>query len=214
MHSFITGVDHNHEWMLSWWFDNLRKYNKKAHVTICDFGICSREIKEWARINSDHFIEYEPHPKCAWFYKTKSLLDSPYEKTCWLDSDCEVLENIEDIFDYAGKDQIGLTKDIPRRDGEWWATGVVVVEGNPTILKGWDKIAEKAHLRGDQEAFRSLLEKLPSLESNITEIPNEYQWLRLQLAKGIDSKNKKVIHWTGPKGKEIIRNKILHGSVR
>lgn len=205
-HSFITGVDQNHEWMLQWWVNNVRKHNK-SHITLCDFGM-SPAISEWARNNSDHFIKYEPHHKCAWFYKTQCLLDSPYEKTCWLDSDCQVVANIEDIFDYVEEGQIGITKDVPRSNGEWWATGVVVVKGQPDILKGWHMVAEKAHLRGDQEAFRSMLEQVPEFQKDIVEVPNEYQWLRLQLARRIDSPNKKVIHWTGPTGKQHIRSML------
>lgn len=203
LNSFITGVDKNHEWMLKWWFNNIRKHSD-TNITLCDFGM-SYEIKEWAKSVADHFIEYPPHPKCAWFYKTRCLLDSPYEKTCWLDSDCEVLTNIDDIFEYAKKDKVGLTKDVPRRGIEWWATGVVVVNGINDTLYEWNKIASKAHLRGDQEAFKALIQENPEFEYYIEEIPNEYQWLRLQLARGVDSKSKRVIHWTGPTGKQHIK---------
>ena len=205
--SFITGVDKNHEWMLKWWFTNVTENNPNTAVTICDFGMSS-EIREWASYVADHFIRYEPHPKCAWFYKTQCLLDSPCDQTCWLDSDCEVLTNIEAIFEYAKPGKVGLTKDVPRINGEWWATGVVVVDGTPDILVGWNEVSKKAHLRGDQEAFRNMLEQVPEFQNDIVEVPNEYQWLRLQLARGINNPNKKVIHWTGPRGKEHIRTLV------
>ena len=130
-----------------------------------------------------------------------------------LDSDCQVLTNIDDIFDYAETGKVGLTKDVcrgrPPNVEEWWATGVIVIRGKPIILQAWNQEARKAQLRGDQEVFRHLLQTSEDFsELSIAEVPNEYQWLRLQLGRGIDSPNKKVIHWTGPHGKRKIRSLI------
>ena len=44
---------------------------------------------------------------------------------------------------------------------------------------------------------------------NITEIPNKYNWLRVQLENDKeDSQDKLVMHWTGKKGKDRIKDKI------
>ena len=40
-------------------------------------------------------------------------------------------------------------------------------------------------------------------------MPMDYQWLRIQLARGEDNPNKKIIHWTGPVGKEHIRRQLM-----
>ena len=46
----------------------------------------------------------------------------------------------------------------------------------------------------------------------IKELPNEYNWLRVQLVNDKeDSTNKKIMHWTGEKGNIIIREKIKNG---
>ena len=43
----------------------------------------------------------------------------------------------------------------------------------------------------------------------IKELPNEYNWLRVQLVNDKqDNKNKKIMHWTGEKGNDRIRGKI------
>jgi len=42
----------------------------------------------------------------------------------------------------------------------------------------------------------------------IQELPQDYQWLRISLNKGQDSPTKKVIHWTGPVGREHIRKNL------
>ena len=46
---------------------------------------------------------------------------------------------------------------------------------------------------------------------DIQELPQDYQWLRLILARGNDSPTKRIIHWTGPQGKEYIRNTLMKG---
>ena len=44
---------------------------------------------------------------------------------------------------------------------------------------------------------------------HITDVPNEYNWLRLQVeVDNQNSYNKKIMHWTGHKGKERIRKYI------
>ena len=45
----------------------------------------------------------------------------------------------------------------------------------------------------------------------IVELPQEYQWLRISLNKGITSDNMKVIHWTGPAGKKFIKEVLMKG---
>ena len=43
----------------------------------------------------------------------------------------------------------------------------------------------------------------------IAELPNIYNWLRLQVEHdGEDSPNKKIMHWTGEKGNDRIRGKM------
>ena len=61
-------------------------------------------------------------------------------------------------------------------------------------------------IRGDQEALEALVGK--NNHEQIQELPQEYQWLRLSLTKGQDSSTKKVIHWTGPEGKRLIRENM------
>ena len=47
----------------------------------------------------------------------------------------------------------------------------------------------------------------------IIELPQDYQWLRISLNKHKDSPTKKVIHWTGPRGKQFIRETLMKGGV-
>lgn len=207
---FITGVDSNHQWMLPWWLENLQAHNDDD-VVIADFGM-TEEWSKWAEERADHFIKYPKHHKCSWFLKPKTLIDAPYEYKAWIDVDCEVLENLSDMFDYVDGTNMAVTSDPCRRKDypsqEWLATGVCVVKGQPSLLTTWHDWCQNGWLRGDQEILQSILKEKAELHKQIAIMPLEYQWLRILLAKGIDNNNKKIIHWTGPVGKDIIKKKI------
>ena len=92
----------------------------------------------------------------------------------------------------------------------WWATGVIVVNDRPSLLETWDKRLNAGDgIRGDQEALYELIGNKE--HEQIQELPQDYQWLRISLNKGKDSPTKKVIHWTGPRGKEFIRETLMKG---
>ena len=218
--TIITGVDNNLVDLLPWWVNNVRKHHgKKVDITIADFGVTPAWNK-WMKQNADRVLEYPQHKKCAWFYKPHTLIQAPYEYKRWVDIDCEVIADISDIFDYVDGTNIGLTDD-PCRTREpgdsntkWFATGVVAVKDIPRILKIWNRWCLprqngiKKHVgRGDQEILHKLL-STGNLHESVVELPMIYQWLRIQLAKGQDNPNKKIIHWTGPYGKSYIRSKI------
>jgi len=87
---------------------------------------------------------------------------------------------------------------------------VIVVNDRPSLLEDWDKRLQAGDgIRGDQEALHDMINNAP--HEQIQELPQEYQWLRISLNKGVDSPTKKIIHWTGPKGKAFIREHLQHG---
>ena len=49
----------------------------------------------------------------------------------------------------------------------------------------------------------------PEYNKMLVKMPLEYQWLRISLDNYYDSPNKKIIHWTGPVGKQHIREKLM-----
>ena len=47
---------------------------------------------------------------------------------------------------------------------------------------------------------------------HIEDLPNMYNWLRIQIEHdNHDSKKKKIMHWTGNKGKKIIKEIMKSG---
>ena len=92
--------------------------------------------------------------------------------------------------------------------GAWYNSGVVGFIGKPSILKQWSKWILESKEVGDQEVLYEKLDQLQKL-TYINPIPNEYNWLRLQLEHdNQNSWNKKIVHWTGYKGKERIKEFI------
>ena len=212
--TFLTGADSNLEDLLHWWFECVRKNNPDIHITIADFGL-TQSGKHWAETHADKVLTYERHPTLAWFHKPTSMIDCPYEYTCWLDLDCEVLKPVEEIFDFPTDEKMALTQDVVRGNPDhdsgrfWWAVGVNVIKGKPKILRDWAYHTKHSNLRGDQEVLKSMIEAKREYNDMIIKMPLEYQWLRISLVNGYDSPDKKIIHWTGPVGKQHIRESLM-----
>ena len=213
--SFLTGADHQLQDLLPWWVECVRTHNPNIHITIADFGL-TESAHEWAKSNVNTVIKYDRHPTNAWFYKPKAMIECPYEYTCWLDIDCEVLQPVEEIFDYPTDTQMALTQDVvrgnvnhPSEGAYWWAVGVNVIKGKPQILEDWARNSIDSNFRGDQEVLRAMIKVNAEYNKMIIKMPIEYQWLRIMLANGYDSPNKKIIHWTGPMGKAHIREVLM-----
>ena len=203
--SFVTGVDANQQWLLPWWLENIQAYHSEEKITICDFGM-REDWAEWAKKHCDEFITFPPIKECAWFYKPMALAKTKGNKKCWIDLDCEIMENISDIFEYTRTDKIACANDPYHSWGCRWQTGVFAVENNSKLLELWSHKCINLTNRGDQEVLWDIVKDLPNL---IVQLPDEYNWLR----RDVETKRKwtippKVIHWTGPAGKEIIREKI------
>ena len=204
----LTGVDNNHEDLLDWWIKNAKKYLKNETIGVWDFGMTpmTRSIIEHNHSDIWLSIPLEKHKTSGWFYKLHAVIEAPEKRVAWLDVDCEILTDISDVFDLVKPDTIGLTRDWVR--GDWWATGVIVVNDRPNLLYEWNNRLNKGDdIRGDQEALLDMIDK--NTHPQITELPQEYQWLRISLNQGKDSADKKVIHWTGPKGREHIRKNLM-----
>jgi hypothetical protein len=209
--AFVTGVDSEHQHFIKWWVKNIRKHNPSIDIVVCNFGNMKPEIIKWVKQNTDKYIEFEPHEKCAWFHKTSAIIECPYKYTCWMDVDCEVIASMEDIFDLAEENKLGLTDDIGRlyTGRQWYATGLVNVINTPDLLLKWHEEMKHYLYRGDQETLDEMLRENPKLKEEIVMLPQDYQWLRISLAQGKNSNSKRMVHWTGTIGKAHIKNKLM-----
>ena len=60
---------------------------------------------------------------------------------------------------------------------------------------------------GDQEVLHSILNPITKI-THIKDLPNEYNVMRLQIEHDNYEGKKKIVHWTGGKGKNKIRDMI------
>tara|TARA_B100001093_G_scaffold310677_3_gene296492 strand:+ start:5937 stop:6575 length:639 start_codon:yes stop_codon:yes gene_type:complete len=201
---FITGCDANTQWQLPWFVDNFKKHNPNAELLIFDFGMKNNPFPTMSKkhLNSDR----------GWFKKPSALMKASLvaDKVCWLDTDCEVRANIEDVFNQTEKNKICMAEDVPwtkRRGGKWYNSGVIVYEGAPTILGRWATEVAYRPERGDQEVLHSMLDDMQKF-IHIKDLPRNYNTLRIDLIDGSQPKQIKVMHWTGQKGNEEIRKQM------
>lgn len=204
----LTGVDTNHENLIEWWLRNATTHIKDETIGVWDFGMSpqKREMIKTHFPNVWLSIPLAKRTDSGWFYKLHAVIEAPEKRVAWLDVDCEILTDISDVFELVPPDMIGLTRDTVRDN--WWATGVIAVVDRPELLYTWNnRLLRNDGIRGDQEALKDLIGK--NTHEQVIELPQDYQWLRINLNHGKDSPTKKVIHWTGPVGREHIRKTLM-----
>lgn len=199
---FITGCDHNTQWQLPWFVENFKKHNPNAELLIFDFGM---NDAPFSNITKKHTSQDK-----GWFKKPSAMMESALvaDKVCWLDTDCEVRANIEDIFEYTEPNKLCMVEDVPwstRRGETWHNSGVVAFERTPNILSAWATEVSYNPNVGDQEVLHSMLSDPLKRMIHIKDISREYNTLRIDLLDNTAPKNIKVMHWTGAKGNDHIR---------
>ena len=206
--AFLTGCDESQAWMLPWFLKNYKKHNS-APLIFADFGVS--ELTHKILLENVHaIVDMTKVKEKGWFKKPRSMLSSPSKKTVWLDTDCQILDNIEDLFDMLEPSKLAMVEDKPwsqRRGEKWHNSGVVGFIDKPIILHQWTQEVHNNPNVGDQEVLHSILNPITKI-ANIKDLPNEYNVMRLQVE--IDNYNgpKKIVHWTGQKGKDRIRSMI------
>ena len=209
---FLTGCDTNTEWMLEWFLDGYFKHNDTPMI-IANFGMSKEALKKLEKSKVSEVIDLSHLTEQGWFKKPKSMITASKKAnyTCWIDTDIEVLDDISGVFNYCIDNKLAMVEDKPwtkRRGMTWHNSGVVAFKDSPQILHQWAYNVEQNPQVGDQEVLHSMMNNPLTRLMYINDVPNEYNWLRIQLLDGQDSNKKKAVHWTGPKGKEYIRSKL------
>lgn len=236
----IIGLDKNCEWLLSWWWENYKKHNNLP-VAIFDFGMTeagleiakkigpilelppelvlkeaiheiSEENKEkWEKIfNKENLWQSRP----SWLKKPCAAYLSPFEKTIWIDVDCQVHDNLEPMFNYIDEHPIALVRESIESnffdhilgcsylDEAIYNSGVIVFHAKSDVIRKWlDKTYTlSTGFSGDQHILSRVIyeEKIPVYE--MEEIYN-FQ----SLAK---KKRTVINHYSSPKGKDYLKKVI------
>lgn len=204
--AFLTGCDEGHAWMIPWFLKNYKKHNSTPLI-FADFGVSELTLSI-VHENFHAVMDMTKTEEQGWFKKPRAMLDSPSVKTVWLDMDCQVCENIDSIFDKLIPNKLSMVEDKPwskRREEKWHNSGVVGIIDKPIILHQWCQQVQNNPVVGDQEVLHSMLNPITKL-TYIEDLPNEYNVLRLQVELDGYAGKKKIVHWTGAKGKDKIRS--------
>jgi len=206
----MVGVAPVHEDMIEWWIKNYKRHNNYP-VVFADFGISDRCkdicLKHGKVIPvTASFVE-------GWFRKPFAILKAPFKKVIWLDLDVEVRGNLNKFFDYAkdGKIAAGLDSHNPRafrkhmeKDAELYDSGVLAVEHGNVILEEWCRkiiTAPRTYYFGDHEVLSITLYEMGM---PIHPLPKTEHRMRIEGDRG----GLVTMHWTGPTGKQHIRDRM------
>lgn len=237
----IVGCTNSQEWLLPWWWMHFRMH-EDCPVTFIDFGNMSHEARTFCSKRgalvtleiSDRFItsikdlgieattiwkskglDLEAS-RSAWFRKPFACLYSPYQRTLWIDLDCQVRKSIRPIFEFCENSWgISIKPEPPAIQqsdelkgilcyGETeYNTGVIAFKHGCSIIQEWAKICidRSDAFCGDQEALSRM-----AFERDI-ELPNLLPIHNCRLKDEIDVRAAIIFHWLGI-GKEYIKAQI------
>lgn len=234
----ITECDAFQEWLLPWWWENYTRENKLP-VTFIDFGM-SQKARAWCQergellslsqdaenlilrdfVPSEKQVAWEKaysvevwRAREGWFKKPWACLHSPYEKTVWLDLDCEVLGDITLLYEYLDERcEIALALNSPVEESSYvdgvltYNSGVIVYKKDSGLIPAWAELcqSEVEKFMGDQNVLSYLI---ASKDIPVARLHPIYNW---PMAYGYHV-GAVIIHWVGAWGKEMIQK---HGGLR
>ena len=227
LEGILIGADQQAEHLLPWWWSYYSRYNQRP-VALVDFGM-SQQGKDWCQNRAQvitmpeiQFVkapeEIDPHlaktwkkryggplwqSRQAWFKKPLACLLTPFDRTLWLDLDCEVCGSLDPLF-MEWDDSIDLS--IVREDlrlakqAILFNSGVMLFRKGSPFLQAWHELCQKQNnvMMGDQDVLTSLL-----LEGAVAfkELSPLYNW---PMCGGV-TPGILIAHWVSGWGKEYIQ---------
>ena len=238
----IVASDEKQEWLLPWWWDNYSQHNDFP-VTFIDFGLSSK-AKDWCRergelielpvlsfeASRDQALEdkavfwesiYEGRnwwdKRILWHKKPIAMLQSPYKKSLWLDTDCEVKGNLGSVFSQILSEdallicpELDEMQEFDRLHGHLlkeevlFNSGVVGFIRGSTQVMNWALSTVSDH--GAHWSDQNLLSRLIHENKWPVQILDRiYNWRECTHGKNPEVK---ITHWVGESGKFFISMKI------
>lgn len=228
----LVGCDSKLEWLLPWWWSFYSKHNTRP-VAFADFGMSKFGIEwckergiyvsfplnkvekpieakaAWELLYGEQFWDF----RSSWFQKPLACLNSPFNKTIWIDMDCRVEGDFSAFFnllhfgveiallkEQEGSQQTGQELGILERGEISYNSGVVGFIKNAPTIDLWAKLGS-THFPGDQQA---LSRSIHLLKPPLIELPEIYNW-----SFTFPHNPQAIItHFHGPKGKMHILQEL------
>lgn len=245
----LVASDSNQEWTLPWWWHHYKRCNNLP-VTFVDLGLspialswCEKKgkvlslkneinfvapkekipsylVADWEQIYGKQIWDFRP----KWFLKPLALSLTPYTKTLYLDTDCEVRCKISPLFNYLNNNEAQIAiarctpsphsktrkavKNILKSQEVHYNSGVILYSKKSEIIQ---KYYEKAFLDnhlfpGDQELLGHLLFHEKKL---YRELPQKFNYQRVDPnLKAFQ--NASIRHWAGRYEKMLILRQAMY----
>lgn len=167
--TIVIGSDSGSEWQIAPWFYRY-KQNNNIPVTIWDFGMTDEAI----RFSKKYLIykKMDKKLKSVWLLKPRCLFEADFKNVIWMDLDCKVLGNIEQICDYCNG--FSVRNESCGRQDFWgrYQCGVVATNKNSLLLKMWMEDCEKENAHEvDQKVLSDITE---SRDICVQKLPLEF----------------------------------------
>jgi hypothetical protein len=225
----IVATDQEQEWLLPWWWENYRRSNAYP-VAFVDYGM-SDHMRSWCQERGElidlllpdlfengscmlHLIllknEIRPDEgfwkrRGALLKKPLACLQSPFQRTVWMDLDCEVMGSIKELFETYCQ-PLSMAKIHPQPESLLYPTynsGVIAFEHGIPIIEEWADwaIDHNFGFMGDQDILSFLIDQ----RKCIVEMPRIYNWTQPECEM---DPMPIVRHWTSTLGKQCIRHRM------
>jgi hypothetical protein len=230
----LVGSNRSQEWLLPWFFAHFRKYNPSTPLCFADFGMSPAGL-DWCQQKGSVFQvpPIKKHPpgsrgvlfsgdfweeqglntslftpeRWVCFRKPFAILESPFQRTLWLDLDCEVRGDLSSLF--ATPLPNGGLAATPCRSFchvknlstqnvfliDKYNTGVVLVDKSSLLLKSWALFSGQPVSFRTDEGSLSFLASRGEVEMGL--LSHLYNW---PLQWG-ENEQAYVYHWMGREAK-------------
>jgi len=209
--AWVIGSDDTQYDLLCWSIAALRRVSSLP-IFVGDFGLTVTQYAEVRESFADVILLArgpDRHP--AWFRKPETIVAALTlaDQVVWLDTDLEILGPIDDLFDEIEPGKMCLTVDDWANDQvsmTVWNSGVVaIMNPAPELMLIWTEACQHPLMRGDQEILAALAARR-KMESQIKNLDRKWNYQRLAESMGVPRPDDlRMIHHTGPIGKQLIR---------
>ena len=218
----VVGCNKNLQWLLPWWWERY-SYFCSLPVVFFDFGMTEEgldfckargEVVTLEEIDPSHFSSETPlWSECygktyetarqGWFKKPLALAASPFEISLWLDLDCEVLADVDPIFQYATYGPfIALTREYTRCMEPYavYNGGVILYRKNTPLIELFarEALVMAKDFWGDDRLLSFLIDRE---QFPVIEMDPICNW---RYGQGIPAQAF-ILHWSGEWGKKYIK---------
>lgn len=241
----LAGCDQGQEWLLPWFFSRFRASNPTCPIAFVDFGM-TKNTRSWCEergaliavedvppaadasgflFEEERWIEHPFTPSAMtlkqrlFFRKPLALLRSPFERTLWLDLDCQVRANLDPLFSLplsssglaaAPAGTFLFAKNLTQSKIFYLSKfncGVVLIEKSSLLLQEWAALSRGPISFWTDEgslAFVSNQKQMP-----VKQMPKIYNW---PVAWGANE-SALVYHWIGERAKSDLKH-LLNGMIQ